>query len=362
MPDYTVSEIPFSDTRGNQQMDALLRREGIRRDRNLEYSCGIFDENINLIATGSFFQNTLRCLAVSSLHQGEGLMNQIVSHLVSIQAERGNTHLFLYTKWDSAKFFSDLGFYEIVGVNKKIVFMENRRTGFLNYLKKLQKETDESPVMKKYAASSASKPLRIASIVMNANPFTLGHQYLTEQACCQNDIVHLFMVSENSSLIPFSIRKRLIMEGTAHPSNIIYHDSGPYMISNATFPSYFQKDSHAVMESHAFLDLSVFSKIAHALSIQNRYAGEESHSEVTSIYNQIMKDRLPEYGIQCTVLPRKKIDNEIVSASFVRQAIKDNNQSLLEKFLPDTTLAFFKSPEAAQVIRQISACKNVLQH
>lgn len=56
MPDYTVSEIPFSDTRGNQQMDALLHREGIRRDRNLDYSCGIFDENINLIATGSFFK------------------------------------------------------------------------------------------------------------------------------------------------------------------------------------------------------------------------------------------------------------------------------------------------------------------
>ena len=46
------------------------------------------------------------CMAVSSAHQGEALMNDIVTHLMKVQAERGNYHLFLYTKCDSARFFA----------------------------------------------------------------------------------------------------------------------------------------------------------------------------------------------------------------------------------------------------------------
>ena len=138
---------------------------------------------------------------------------------------------------------------------------------------------------------------------MNANPFTLGHLYLTERASAENDTVHLFMVSEDASLIPFKVRRRLITEGTSHLDNIIYHDSGPYIISSATFPSYFQKDMDAVIESHAKLDLVIFTKIAHALGIGRRYVGEEPHSRVTGIYNQIMEKELPKAGIQCSVIP-----------------------------------------------------------
>ena len=60
------------------------------------------------------------------------------------------------------------------------------------------------------------------------------------------------------------IRDRVI-EGTAGIHNLVYHDSGPYIISNATFPSYFQKDEDAVIESHARLDLAIFARIAGTL-------------------------------------------------------------------------------------------------
>lgn len=55
------------------------------------------------------------------------------------------------------------------------------------------------------------------------------------------------------------------MDGTSHLHNVCFHDSGSYIISNAIFPSYFQKDEEAVIESHAMLDLTVFTKIAAAL-------------------------------------------------------------------------------------------------
>ena len=116
MSDYFITQITASDKRGNRLVDELLTSEGIRRDGNLDYTCGMYDDEMNLIATGSCFGNTLRCMAVSHEHQGEGLMNSIVSHLIELQFSRGNTHLFLYTKCDSARFFGDLGFYEIAQI------------------------------------------------------------------------------------------------------------------------------------------------------------------------------------------------------------------------------------------------------
>lgn len=159
----------------------------------------VFDQDYHAVATGGCFGNTLRCMAVDHHHQGEGLMNEIVSHLVQRQFEQGHTHLFLYTKCSSAKFFGDLGFYEIARVEDQVVFMENKHDGFAHYLDQLAQSKVEAP--------------RVAAVVMNANPFTLGHQYLVEKAAQENDLVHLFMVSEDASFFPYTVRKRLIMEG-----------------------------------------------------------------------------------------------------------------------------------------------------
>lgn len=348
MSTYPISKIYPSDKNSLQKIDVLLEKEGIHRDANLDYTCAMFDDDLNIIATGSCFGNTLRCLSVSSRYQGEGLLNEIVTHLINIQFERGNTHIFLYTKPCTAKFFGDLGFYEIARADNQIVFMENKKDGFDRYLKTLQQ-----PEQKGQTA---------AALVINANPFTLGHQYLVEKAAADNDILHLFMVSEDSSLIPFDIRKKLILEGTAHLSNICYHETGPYIISKSTFPSYFQKDQAAVIESQARIDLAIFTRIAHHLGIQKRYVGEEPTSLVTGIYNQIMLQELPKQGIDCLVIPRKAYKSGPISASTVRQALKEGNMDILKELLPPTSLNYFLSPEAQPLIRKIQKETNVIHY
>lgn len=350
MSGYPIGKVYASDKKSLTAIDDLLRAEGIRRDKNLEYTCAIYDDEMNIIATGSCFGNTLRCLAVSAAHQGEGLMNIVVTHLINYQFERGNTHIFLYTKCDSVKFFQSLSFYEIARIEGQIVFMENQRSGFSRYLQNL---TGNAP------QSHGNPGQRIAALVMNANPFTLGHQYLVEKAAAENDIVHLFMVSEEQSLIPFTVRKKLIQAGIAHLPNVYCHDSGSYIISSATFPSYFQEDDNAVIESNALVDLQIFSQIATVLGIQRRYVGDEPFSRVTGLYNQIMHTKLPELGIECIVIPRKTSDEQIISASAVRQAIKENDFATVHKMVPSTTFDFFMSKAAEPIIQRIQHTDNV---
>lgn len=347
MSEYTISQVCLTDRRALARIDTLLNQEGISRDANLDYICAMYDEDYQIIATGSCFANTLRCFAVSSAHQGEGLLNQIITHLMEVQYQRGNLHLFLYTKISSAKFFRDLGFYEIARVDETLVFMENRKNGFADYLAKLSKTRREGTS---------------AALVMNANPFTLGHQYLAETAASRCDTLHIFIVSEDASLVPFPVRKKLVLAGTSHLPNVICHDSGPYIISNATFPSYFLKDEESVIRGHARLDLIIFSRIAKALSVTCRYVGEEPTSQVTGIYNQIMSAELPEAGIDCVILPRRQALNQPISASTVRQLLKEKDFEALKQLVPDSTLEYFKSEEAAPVIERICQAKDVVHY
>lgn len=342
----TLTTISPGDVRGQKQVDALLEQEGIRRDGNLDYTCGLFDSSWRLAATGSCFGNTIRCLAVDRDRQGEGLLNQIVSHLMEVQTQRGNTHLFLYTKPQSARFFGDLGFYEIVQA-EGVVFMENRRRGFSDYCAALERTRREGTS---------------AAIVMNANPFTLGHLHLVERAATENNAVHLFVLSEEAGPIPFAVRRRLVREGTAHLSNVICHDSGPYIISGATFPSYFLKDGDTVIRAHAALDLAVFGRIAPCLNLTRRYVGEERTSHVTALYNEEMIRRLPELGIECRVVPRLERDGQPVSASTVRQAIHDGRLEDIRPLVPDAAWDYFTSPEAGAVIAAIQAEQNVIHY
>lgn len=347
MSEYRISEIRQSDTKMLSKIDSLLQSEGLIRDSNLDYICAIFDDEYRPICTGSLYHNTLRCFAVDHHHQGEGLLNQLISHLIQIQYERGNLHLFLYTKINTAKFFRDLGFYEIAVIESTLVFMENQRDGFEKYLTGLR---------------ASGQSCNSGCIVMNANPFTLGHQYLVEYAAANCEHLHIFIVSEDSSLVPFSIRKRLVAMGTSHLQNISIHDSGPYIISNATFPSYFLKDEVSVIKGHARLDIQIFLKIAEALHITKRFVGEEPKSMVTSLYNQIMADTLPNAGIECRIIPRRTFDGQVISASTVRSAIKKGDFESLKHLVPTSTLSFFLSDEAKPIIDRIQNEKNVIHY
>jgi [citrate (pro-3S)-lyase] ligase len=345
--EYNISVISHKDRRTAGQLERLLKREGISLDPHLDHTVGLFDRDYNLVATGSCFSNTLRCLAVDGEHRGEGLLAVIVTHLLNHLVSLGVTHVFLYTKRENAQFFRDLGFCEIDAGTDFVAFMENRRNGFSSYLAELSKH-------RKDGASAA--------IVANCNPFTLGHRHLIETASRQNDFVHVFVVSEDASLFPYADRYALVSAGVADLPNVGLHPTGSYIISNAVFPSYFMEDDESVIRTQAQLDINIFKKIAQALGISKRYAGTEPFSRVTGIYNEVMRGELPQAGIEFVEVPRAVIDGSPISASRVRTLIKSGDLEAAGKLTPKITYDYLMSEEGRATIQKIMAADTVTHY
>ena len=327
------------------QFNGLLRAAGIHRDPNLDYLCGVFDADEELAAAAGCYQNTIRCLAVRQDLQGEGLLTQMMSHVLQIQFLRGNRHVFLYTKPQTAYKMKLLGYGEIARTGK-VVFMENPPGGFQNFCEQM-------------IPSQAEK---VGAVVMNANPFTLGHRYLVEQAAKNCDALHVFILSQDTGPIPAAVRKQLVMEGLADLTNVIFHETGPYLISSATFPSYFLPDCDSAIREQAELDVTVFTAMARKLKIDCRYVGREPFSRVTGIYNSVMENRLPEQGIAFLEIPRLSVNGKVISASAVRQAIQRDELTAVCDMLPESTYSFFSSARGKEICEKIRAEKSVVHY
>lgn len=187
------------------------------------------------------------------------------------------------------------------------------------------------------------KPL-IGAIVMNCNPFTLGHRYLVEYAASKCDRLYIFAVEEDLSFFPFADRIELIKQGVSDLKNVTVLPSGNFIISRTTFPAYFEKEASTddtVVDASS--DIEIFAKhIAPQLNITVRFAGEEPLDNVTRQYNSQMKRILPQYGIKFDVIPRKEINGQVVSASRVRKLLKEKDFEGIKSMVPLTTYEYLR--------------------
>jgi [citrate (pro-3S)-lyase] ligase len=210
----------------------------------------------------------------------------------------------------------------------------------------------ESEQLAAYLRSAQTHRARIGAIVMNCNPFTLGHRYLIEYAASQCDRLFVFAVEEDLSFFPFADRIELIREGTADLSNVTVLPSGNFIISRTTFPLYFEKE--ALQEDvviDASSDVETFaSKIAPALGITVRFAGEEPLDNVTRQYNAQMRRILPQYGVEFAVIPRKELSGEPISASWVRRLLEEGEFDGIKSLVPQTTFDYLQSRFAGKPI------------
>lgn len=179
---------------------------------------------------------------------------------------------------------------------------------------------------------------KIGSIVMNCNPFTLGHRHLIEEALKIVDFLIIFVVEEEKSLFSFDFRYSCVKKNTEDLKNVFVVPSGDYIISKTTFPEYFIKIADEDIKFNIEKDLLTFAQvIAPKLNIKYRFVGEENNDDVTNKYNIAMKEILPNNGIKLIEIPRKRYNGIEISASLVRKKLENNDLNNIDKFLTETT-------------------------
>lgn len=182
----------------------------------------------------------------------------------------------------------------------------------------------------------------IGAIVMNCNPFTLGHRYLIEQALKQCAHLVIFVVEEDLSYFPFEDRLHLVKQGTSDLKNVTVLPSGQFILSSLTFSEYFNKSELQERCVDASKDVEIFAKeIAPCLHITKRFVGEEPFDTVTKQYNEEMKKILPQYNITVIEIKRKELaDSGAISASRVRKCIEEKDFESVRSMVPDTTYQY----------------------
>lgn len=308
------------------KLKAFLADDGLRYDEGVEFTVCVM-EGDSIAATGSLDGKICKCIAVSPAHQGEGLSATVLTALRKEAFDRSQRHLFLYTKPKNRWMFEDLGFFAVAETGDTLL-MENQRRGISGFLASLPQP---------------EHPGVVGAVVANCNPFTLGHRYLMEEAARQCDTLHVFIVSEDKSTVPAADRLRLARAGLEDLPNVLVHPGGDYLISSATFPTYFLKEQSKGAEVFCQLDLELFAtRFAPHFGITKRFVGTEPLCAVTSAYNAAMAAVLPKHGIQVVQLDRKEQDGAPISASRVRALWKAGDFASIAPLVPETTLAYLR--------------------
>ena len=299
----------------------FLARAGLEADLQVERTLLVWDGE-ELIATGSRQGNLLKCIAVDAARQGEGLTATVLTGLRQDAFQAGHSHLFLYTKPKNKWMFSSLFFYP-VAQTEDVLLMENRRGGIKAFLDSLPTQSAEGVV---------------GTAVMNCNPFTKGHRYLIETAARECDRVYVFVLSEDRSAFSAKDRLEMVKLGTADLPNVQVLPTGPYLISSATFPTYFLKEREKATAIQCRLDIDIFTKyFVPKFGIQRRYVGTEPLSPMTNQYNEALREYLPGAGIELREIPRAELEGVPVSASAVRSFRDAGDLRRLQALVPEST-------------------------
>lgn len=300
---------------------SLLKQAGLSPDEQVDSTVLVW-EGETLIATGSRWGNILKCIAVDDGHRGEDLTATVITALRQDAFDTGLFHLFLYTKPGNEYMFSALFFYPIAKT-ADVLLMENRQNGIADFLGSL-------PV---------AEGNTIGAAVMNCDPFTKGHRYLIETAAKECDWVYIFVLSEDRGCFPAADRLEMVRRGTRDLPNVTVLPTGPYLISAATFPTYFLKEREKAATIQCLLDIAVFTEyFVPKFGITHRYVGTEPLSPTTGKYNEALAAALPGRGLVLRQIPRLESEGVPVSASAVRASLHDAKK--LFRLVPDTTLDY----------------------
>ena len=393
--------------RQRQRIEAFLKRNALRID-DMNYYAAVLDDDGEMIAGGGLKDDVIKCVAVDDAHKGEAIANTLVSHLISHANQEGDGCIKLFTKPKNRQLFESLSF-RLLAEAPEAILMETGIGGISNTVEALKKIKEESEKYKEYNKEckednkeckedskeckeeektnlntttpqhlntsylntsylntttpqhlntsylNTSTPQHLNTtmqptgcIVMNCNPFTLGHRYLIEQAAKQVERLYVMVVREDCSLFAYTERKAMVEQGVADIENVNVIDGSDYAISRATFPTYFLKRLDDAADTQMLLDLDLFRRhIAPALGATVRFVGTEPTDQLTRRYNQLMHEALKDVR----EINRLEKDGNAVSASRVRKAMEEGDMNTIRQLVPPTTLPYIIAHLATQALQ-----------
>ena len=388
--------------RQRQRIEAFLKRNALRID-DMNYYAAVLDDDGEMIAGGGLKDDVIKCVAVDDAHKGEAIANTLVSHLISHANQEGYGCIKLFTKPKNRQLFESLSF-RLLAKAPEAILMETGIGGISNTVEALKKIKEESEKYKEYNKECkedskkckedskeckeeektnlntttpqhlntpylntttpqhlntsylntttpqhlTTTPPRGGVVVMNCNPFTLGHRYLIEQAAKQVERLYVMVVREDCSLFAYTERKAMVERGVADIENVNVIDGSDYAISRATFPTYFLKRLDDAADTQMLLDLDLFRRhIAPALGATVRFVGTEPTDQLTRRYNQLMHEALKDVR----ETDRLEKDGYAVSASRVRKAMEEGDMNTIRQLVPPTTLPYIIAHLATQALQ-----------
>lgn len=330
-----ILELHPTIPRQRRQIEMFLQTNGLRYD-DVDYYAAIVDESSDeMIAGGGLKGSVIKCVAVADGHKGEAVANVIVSHLIAKANAEGCQCVKLYTKPDNRQLFESLSF-RLIAESPNAILMETGVGGIEKYSEELRVKSEELK-NDESVVSNARKPIGV--IVMNANPFTLGHRFLVEQSSELVERLYVVVVREDCSMFSYNERKAMVSQGVRDIGNVVVVDGSDYAVSAATFPTYFLKQLSDATDTQIILDLDLYRRrIAPALGATIRFFGSEPTDPLTRRYNELMHQQLGEEHVH--EIQRKQQEGSAISASRVRKAMMEGCIWDAIQLVPPTTIPY----------------------
>lgn len=320
-----------------REVISLIESQSLFFEEGADFTALVKDADGGLAATASLFGNVIRMVAVSGEHRESGLSAVAISSLIEASRAAGISRLFLYTKPEAAVHFASLGFRNIAETDA-VSLLEIGEPGIGAYREYLA----ENRVSQRDGEKAGA-------IVVNCNPFTLGHRYLIERALERCALLYVIVVEADLSCFSFADRFAMVKDGVSdlEAAGVVkVIRSGEYAISSATFSTYFLKDRAELpaARQQSKLDINLFIRLfVPALGIEARFFGREPSSSVTAVYNEEMLAALPQAGVEAVEIERETAPGRgFISASRVREMLSSKDTAELGLYLPESTISYLR--------------------
>ena len=345
--------------RQRRRIEGFLQANGLRYD-DVDYYAALVDESSDeIVAGGGLKGGVIRCVAVADGHKGEAVANQIVSHLIAKANAAGHQCVKLFTKPQNRPLFESLS-SRFLAEAPEAILMETGVGGIAKYSEELRSKSEEcncyllagrnSVEVDSTKLSVDTVKWSVGVIVMNCNPFTLGHRYLIERSSELVERLYVVVVREDCSMFSYSERKAMVNQGVKDLGNVVVVDGSDYAVSATTFPTYFLKRISDATDTQILLDLDIYLRhIAPALGANVRFVGSEPTDPLTRRYNELMRQQLGDDHI-CEI-PRMEKYGSVVSASRVRRAIEANSLWQAIELVPSSTIPYIIAHLATRALQ-----------